>query len=175
MGFAAISHSSSGLDIIQYRPAWCVFGEFLDSQLNIFQRQRGSSPLQNRPSFWTSRLSISILFFINKAYLEANSWFPALTESLQLRADFSNMSLYKHAIGTKLPFLLHSQPWAALNAAPRDAESANQVTGLLHQKRIVLWRIRQQKDDTFEPKKKKKEQKDLGFVNLYCLFNLDNW
>lgn len=60
---------------------------------------------------------------MNKAYFETSCLSPAFTDSLQLRDVFSNLSLYKNEMGTKLPFLLHSQPWAALKAAPRDAES----------------------------------------------------
>ena len=85
---------------------------------------------QHRPRSLTRRFSISILFFINKAYLETSSWSPAFTESLQLRADFSNLPSYRSAIGTKLPFWLHSQPWAALNAPPSEAESVNQIQRL---------------------------------------------
>lgn len=55
-------------------------------------------------------------------YLET-SRSPAAANSLHLREVLSNLSAYMDKIGTKLPFLLHSHPWAALSAAPRDAES----------------------------------------------------
>lgn len=70
--------------------------------------------------------SISTLFFISIAYLDKSSWSPALAASLQFRDVFSSLSMYMHDIGTKSSFLLHNQPWAALNAAPREAESVEQ-------------------------------------------------
>ncbi|GJZ26612.1 hypothetical protein Tco_0570865 [Tanacetum coccineum] len=44
--------------------------------------------------------------------------------SFDPKAVFSNLSLYMKEIGTKLPLLLHSQTWAALNTTPNEAEYA---------------------------------------------------
>lgn len=63
---------------------------------------------------------------MNKPYLATSSLSPAPAESLQPRDVLSNLSAYMSEMGTKLPFLLHNQPWAALSAAPRDAESVEQ-------------------------------------------------
>lgn len=80
---------------------------------------------------------------MNKAYFETSCLSPAFTDSLQLRDVFSNLSLYKNEMGTKLPFLLHSQPWAALKAAPRDAESVRgkkkkMIQRLIHQAQLKI-------------------------------------
>jgi len=61
------------------------------------------------------------------AYLETSSWSPALTASLQLREVFSTLSMYISDMGIKLPFLLQSKPWAALSAAPSEAESVTKL------------------------------------------------
>lgn len=46
--------------------------------------------------------------------------------------------MYMSDIGTKFPFLLHNQPWAALNAAPSEAESVKQVQTLGYQEEFFL-------------------------------------
>lgn len=78
------------------------------------------------PSFSTRRFSISSLFFTINPYLETKVM-SGIASSLHLRDVFSLFFSYKHEKGTKVPFLLHSQPWAALNAAPREAESVKGV------------------------------------------------
>lgn len=52
---------------------------------------------------------------------------PAFTASLQLRDVFSMLLMHISDIGTNFPFLLHNQPWAALTAAPNEAESVKQA------------------------------------------------
>lgn len=69
------------------------------------------------------RFSISNLFFINNVYLSIRSWSAAGTVSLQLKDVSSNFLIYISEMGTNFPFWLHNQPWAALKAAPREAES----------------------------------------------------
>ena len=70
--------------------------------------------------------------FLNKPTFDLHSFFSP-------KAMFSNLSLYMEEIDTKLPLLLHSQPWVALNAAPNEAESAqsNKKTEIIqHSSRV---------------------------------------
>lgn len=83
----------------------------------------------DRPIFSTRRLSISILFLIRMVYFwrssRSCSLSPAGTASFEPREVFSRLPWYRHEMGTKLPCALHSHPWAALSAAPSDAESGH--------------------------------------------------
>jgi hypothetical protein len=84
-----------------------------------------------RPIFSTRSLSISILFLMSSVYFSRNSlsssFSPAGTTSLEPRDVFSRFPSYKHEMGTKLPSALHSHPWAALSAAPSEAESGVKI------------------------------------------------
>lgn len=98
-----------------------------------------------RPSFSTRLFSISSLFFTIKAYL-LTKFMSEIASSLHLSDVFPLFLSYKHEKGTKVPFVLHSQPWAALNAAPRDAESVKGVKGtnlltyndVIHQEKLTF-------------------------------------
>jgi hypothetical protein len=87
-----------------------------------------------RPIFSTKRLSISILFLMSSVYFPrsslSSSFSLAGTTSLEARDVFSRLPSYKHEMGTKLPDALHNHPWAALSAAPSEAESG-QDAGLI--------------------------------------------
>lgn len=80
-----------------------------------------------RPIFSTSRLSISILFLMSTVYFSRSSLSstpsPVATASFAPKEVFSRLPWYMQEMGTKLPSSLHSQPWAALSAAPSEAES----------------------------------------------------
>jgi hypothetical protein len=58
---------------------------------------------------------------------------PAGTASFEPREVFSRLPSYKHEMGTNLPPVLHSHPWAALSAAPSDAESETVAASVLPQ------------------------------------------
>lgn len=76
-----------------------------------------------RPYLSTRAFSISILFFIINVYFDRSSLPPAFIANFAARDVFSNLPSYMFEIGTNAPSLLHNHPWAALNAAPNEAES----------------------------------------------------
>jgi hypothetical protein len=70
-------------------------------------------------------------------------------------------------MGTKLPFSLHSQPWAALNAAPREAESVREGTKIDIQRLLHQAQAQNHKGTLALGKKKKKSHlKILGLNNF---------
>jgi hypothetical protein len=99
-----------------------------------------------RPIFSTRRLSISILFLTSRVYFFrsslSSSLSPAGAASFEPREVFSRLPSYKHEMGTKLPSALHSHPWAALSAAPSEAESGTETASVLRPYKWMVISVR---------------------------------
>uniref|UniRef100_A0A0A9CJT5 Uncharacterized protein n=1 Tax=Arundo donax TaxID=35708 RepID=A0A0A9CJT5_ARUDO len=80
----------------------------------------------HRPNLSMSFCSISSLF-TNNVYLVRSSVSPSHspkgTASFMLSDVLSNLPEYTHENGTNSPCRSQSHPWAALRAAPKEAES----------------------------------------------------